>query len=115
MIIAEDGFVKNRIGKTQAKLIGDSEHEKQSLVNEHEFLTIMHNDDGNIRKRKGCFLINCCRMCNYRKIVTQKEQYDINMRTISNWKQKTDERLYSNSYTVSFNDVVSRKNSRFPS
>jgi len=39
------------------------------------------------KKRKGGCCRNCCRMWNYRKVVTQQEQYDFNMRVIEDWKR----------------------------
>ena len=38
------------------------------------------------RRQRGSFCVNCCRMCNYRKIVTQTEQYEFNMKKIKEWE-----------------------------
>ena len=39
------------------------------------------------KDKRDSFFKNCCRMWNYRKIVSQSEQYEFNMKKIEEWKQ----------------------------
>ena len=72
VIALNDRQVINRIGKTQMRLQIAEEGATtfDQVINNHEELTI--TEDARKSNRKKC-CGNCCRMWNYRKIVSQEE------------------------------------------
>jgi hypothetical protein len=44
--------------------------------------------ESNENRRRGNCCTNIFRMCSYRKIVTQEEQYNYNLRKIEDWKNE---------------------------
>ena len=72
--------VNNRVCKTVSLL--QTSGDLNSLLAEHESMTMVQN------RRRGCCCCNIYRMWSYRKIVTQEEQYNYNLRKIEEWKSK---------------------------
>ena len=48
-------------------------------------MTMVKSDEN---RRRGNCCTNCFRMWSYRKIVTQEEQFNYNLRKIEEWKNK---------------------------